>query len=205
MKDIHGCSPTEREDHVDLYLILDVDPSATPAEIKRAFHEKIKSIHPDLNQDIEDHAHVQQLNEAYRTLMDVDERKMYDFQRAKVLEGQATAQYLKQLNALAEKRETVNQRRRIQGKIFISLLLILIGIIMWKNSNTQQHRNLAKELRITEPLLRDQVQRFRQGELELSQVTPLLEQVESSTEQFTVERCLERFPNELEYRKGKSK
>ena len=125
MKDIHGCSPTEREDHVDFYSILDVDPSATPAEIKRAFHEKIKSIHPDLNQDIEDHAHVQQLNEAYRTLMDVDERKMYDFQRAKVLEEQATAQYLKQLNALAEKRETVNHRRRIQGKIFISLLLIL--------------------------------------------------------------------------------
>ena len=205
MKDTHGCSPTEREDHVDLYSILDVDPSATPAEIKRAFHEKIKSIHPDLNQDIEDHAHVQQLNEAYRTLMDVEERKMYDSQRTKVLEEQATAQYLKQLNALAEKRETVNQRRRIQGKIFISLLLILIGIIMWQNSSTQQHRNLAKELRITEPLLRDQVQRFRQGELDLSQVTPLLEKVESSTERFTVERCLERFPNELEYRKNQSK
>ena len=57
------------------YAILGVSRHATPAEIKRAFHAKAKSAHPDAGGNV---AAMAAINAAYKTLIDHVERRHYD-------------------------------------------------------------------------------------------------------------------------------
>jgi curved DNA-binding protein CbpA len=59
------------------YQILDVGELATNAEIKTAFREKSKLLHPDHGGNTED---FQLLNEAYHALSDPVKRANYDWQ-----------------------------------------------------------------------------------------------------------------------------
>jgi hypothetical protein len=67
----------------DYYLILTIDPKATPEEIQRAYRERAKVLHPDRNKDPNATAQFQTLNEAYETLRDRDSRYVYDSLRAR--------------------------------------------------------------------------------------------------------------------------
>ncbi|MGH2497059.1 MAG: DnaJ domain-containing protein [Ktedonobacteraceae bacterium] len=63
------------------YDILEVSPSATLAEIKRAYHRLARLHHPDLNKQALD-THIKRLNEAYNVLRDLQKRAAYDEQLA---------------------------------------------------------------------------------------------------------------------------
>jgi len=63
------------------YDILEVSPSATLAEIKRAYHRLARLHHPDLNRQALD-THIKRLNEAYQVLRDLQKRAAYDEQLA---------------------------------------------------------------------------------------------------------------------------
>ena len=70
----------------DFYKILGVRKEATLAEIKRAYREKVKNLHPDLTGDISRKDEFNEVVHAYRVLADVHQRSIFDesfFFRAK--------------------------------------------------------------------------------------------------------------------------
>jgi curved DNA-binding protein len=64
---------------IDYYKTLELDKSATKADIKKAYRKLARKYHPDLNPD-DDSAkkRFQQLNEANEVLSDPEKRKKYD-------------------------------------------------------------------------------------------------------------------------------
>src|SRR5690606_35093595 len=64
---------------IDYYKILELDRSATQADIKKAYRKLARKYHPDLNpNDKDSQARFQQINEAHEVLSDPDKRKKYD-------------------------------------------------------------------------------------------------------------------------------
>lgn len=59
------------------YGILGIDADASSSEIKRAFRERAKRVHPDIAGDAA-HADMRRLLIAYETLSDLDRRQEYD-------------------------------------------------------------------------------------------------------------------------------
>jgi hypothetical protein len=60
------------------YQLLNIKPDASIDEIKRAYREKAREIHPDKNLNIDTTQEFQKLNEAYQVLSDEIKRKDYD-------------------------------------------------------------------------------------------------------------------------------
>ncbi|KAG8719420.1 hypothetical protein FRC08_002895 [Ceratobasidium sp. 394] len=60
------------------YDLLDLNPGATPAEIKRAYKKKALQSHPDKNPDPNAAQEFQELSTAYETLIDDHKRAHYD-------------------------------------------------------------------------------------------------------------------------------
>lgn len=60
----------------DYYKLLDVDKSATDAELKKAFRKKAQEYHPD--KPTGDEKKFKAINEAYSTLSDKQKRQQYD-------------------------------------------------------------------------------------------------------------------------------
>ncbi len=60
------------------YQILDVEPTATQAEIKQAYRRLAKRFHPDSNRDTANHDRISQINAAYEVLGDPQNRRSYD-------------------------------------------------------------------------------------------------------------------------------
>jgi curved DNA-binding protein len=66
-------------DFIDYYKVLEVDKSASDADIKKAYRRLARKYHPDLNpNDAEAKKKFQQINEANEVLSDPDKRKKYD-------------------------------------------------------------------------------------------------------------------------------
>ncbi|MGZ4043146.1 MAG: DnaJ C-terminal domain-containing protein [Bacteroidia bacterium] len=66
-------------DYIDYYKILEVDKSASDAEIKKAYRKLARKYHPDLNpNDANAKKKFQQINEANEVLSDPEKRKKYD-------------------------------------------------------------------------------------------------------------------------------
>src|SRR3954471_17922396 len=64
---------------IDYYKILEIDKSASDADIKKAYRKLARKYHPDLNpNDADAHKKFQQLNEANEVLSDPEKRKKYD-------------------------------------------------------------------------------------------------------------------------------
>src|SRR5579885_1660846 len=74
----------------DFYTVLGVAPAATVDEIHRAYRQKAKLVHPDLNRDRREWAHeqFQRLNTAHDILGDTALRGEYDQKRRLYLEMQ---------------------------------------------------------------------------------------------------------------------
>ncbi len=62
----------------DYYEVLGVSRSATPEEIKRAFRQRAREHHPDVNQDPRADERFKEINEAYQVLSDPERRALYD-------------------------------------------------------------------------------------------------------------------------------
>ena len=63
----------------DYYDILGVGRGASDEEIKKAFRQKAKQYHPDINKDDKEaEAKFKEVNEAYSVLSDKEKRSQYD-------------------------------------------------------------------------------------------------------------------------------
>jgi curved DNA-binding protein len=64
---------------IDYYSVLEIDKSATDADIKKAYRRLARKYHPDLNpNDANAKKKFQQINEANEVLSDPEKRKKYD-------------------------------------------------------------------------------------------------------------------------------
>lgn len=62
----------------DHYKLLGIARDASQAQIKRAYREKVKNCHPDLNPSPRASTAFRAVHEAYRVLSDAYERSIYD-------------------------------------------------------------------------------------------------------------------------------
>lgn len=62
------------------YQVLDLDPTATQAEIKQAYRRLAKEFHPDSNPANASHEKISRINAAYEVLGDPQSRRSYDQQ-----------------------------------------------------------------------------------------------------------------------------
>lgn len=69
---------TYRRDVHGYYSVLGLTPSATAEEIRRAFRQKAKDLHPDRNPSADAKTLFQRVNEAHRTLSNESSRARYD-------------------------------------------------------------------------------------------------------------------------------
>ncbi|MBV9987334.1 MAG: J domain-containing protein [Chitinophagaceae bacterium] len=65
----------------DFYQVLQVSPSATQEEIKKAFRRLALRYHPDKNSSPDAALHYQQIQEAWQTLKDRHTRAAYNYKR----------------------------------------------------------------------------------------------------------------------------
>eukprot|EP00270_Netrium_digitus_P015276 TRINITY_DN532_c0_g1_i1.p1 TRINITY_DN532_c0_g1~~TRINITY_DN532_c0_g1_i1.p1 ORF type:complete len:216 (-),score=34.99 TRINITY_DN532_c0_g1_i1:294-917(-) len=62
----------------DLYEVLGIERDAGREELKRAYRQRARSVHPDVNDDDDAHEQFIILSHAYEVLMDGERRRRYD-------------------------------------------------------------------------------------------------------------------------------
>ncbi len=62
----------------DFYELLGVSRAATPEEMKRAYRQKARELHPDTNPDPAAAEQFKEVARAYEVLSDPDQRARYD-------------------------------------------------------------------------------------------------------------------------------
>ena len=96
----------------DYYVILEVPPTATLAEVKRSYRRLVRKYHPDLNKQALDE-HIKLLNEAYAVLRDPAKRAKYDALRA---EEERRKRVQEGLRRKQEERAAAQKKQQEQAK-----------------------------------------------------------------------------------------
>ena len=77
----------------DYYAILEVDKDATTDQIRKAFQQKARKLHPDVNKEPDAEERFKEVSEAYAVLSDDDKRRRYDAMRSGMPFGGAAGGY----------------------------------------------------------------------------------------------------------------
>lgn len=92
---------------IDYYLIFDLPKTATKDEIKKRYRELAKKYHPDINNDENATALMQEILEAYYILSDDEARERYDllYDRYYTYQNESKTRYSSTQNAEESKAE----------------------------------------------------------------------------------------------------
>jgi DnaJ-class molecular chaperone len=111
-------------DELDYYQLMDLDRSATAAELRKAYHARSRTFHPDANHQAEaqllrDCTRIsKRLTEAYCVLRDPRRRKVYDEHLAA---GGGTRMQLSEAKAAHAKQDSEElQGKTAQGRQYFS-------------------------------------------------------------------------------------
>jgi hypothetical protein len=163
-----------KTDFIDLYAELGLTQTATEAEIKRAYMERIKEVHPDKLQNASEQERKraeqksQRLNQAKDTLLDPDKRLIYDnLYREKLSEAANTASeygydgrryndYAQDIERFrAERNQTLKAQSRYRPLIF-ALIVIMGGLsILWRLVKPEQLAEFTRpeeQITLAEPI-----------------------------------------------------
>ena len=77
----------------DYYKILGVSETATTDEIRKAFQQLARKLHPDINKEPDAEERFKEVSEAYAVLSDADKRKRYDAMRSGMPYASSTGSY----------------------------------------------------------------------------------------------------------------
>ena len=109
-------------DELDYYQLLNVDPKASTADIRKAFHISSRNFHPDANRDLQGELSDQcrqiskRITEAYCVLRDTRSRRAYD---SRMEDGASLRiQLAEAKNAHVEKRKAETSGSTAQGRQF---------------------------------------------------------------------------------------
>jgi len=114
-------------DELDYYQLLNVDPGASSADIRKAYHASSRTFHPDANRGLAEDQRAnsgrisKRITEAYCVLRDARRRKAYDTKRSDAGEAAASTlriQLVEARNAHVEQRKAECRGATAQGRQF---------------------------------------------------------------------------------------
>lgn len=103
----------QQKDH---YKTLDVDQTATQAEIKQSYRRLVKQFHPDHNPELDGHDQIATINAAYEILGDPQRRRTYDQQLHDAERLQAAGFDIYEESASSRQQRTAEAQRRYQQR-----------------------------------------------------------------------------------------
>jgi len=163
-----------KADFIDLYAELGLTQTATEAEIKRAYMERIKEVHPDKLQNASEQERKraeqksQRLNQAKETLLDPDKRFSYDnLYREKLSEaanmaseygfdGRRYNDYAQDIERFrAERNENLKAQSRYRPFIFVLIVIMGALSILWRLVKPEQLTDFTRpeeQVTLDEPI-----------------------------------------------------
>ncbi len=80
---------------VSHYQLLGISSDASDGEIRKAYRQRAKELHPDVNPSKEAEVEFVALREAYETLLDANKRFVYDASHTAIVDSRNVSQYIK--------------------------------------------------------------------------------------------------------------